>query len=177
MRTSAGPLLSGWGQYFPTLPAFFVVYLSISVHCEEQISHVKWQKQHHGQSYESGCKLQSIAHLDCRFSQWNQDGTCTYWVPRSLHAYSQAGTQLVKGGFRREETDQRSALEDYVYQIRMTKHLILLLFDFHNPLAVNLLPSYSKKTRCLIHIGNVCVSPCVTVILSLTNDSGKAIFS
>lgn len=135
-------------------------------------------KQHHGQSYESGCRLRSIAHLDCRFSQWNQDGTCTYWVPRSLHAYSQAGTQLVKGGFRREETDQRSALEDYVYQIRMTKHLILLLFDFHNPLAVNLLPSYSKKTaRCLIHIGNVFVSPCVTVILSLTNDSGKAIFS
>lgn len=36
--------------------------------------------------------------------------------------------QSCLGGFKGEETDQCSTLEDYLYQIRTTKHLILLLF-------------------------------------------------
>lgn len=66
----------------------------------------------------------------------------------------------VQGGFKEEETDQRSTLADYLYQIRMTKHLILQLLDFHNPLAVNYLftSHYSNKTEwCLIHKRNVCL--------------------
>lgn len=106
------------------------------------------------------CKVTALfsrAHLDCRSCQWSRGGTCIYWVPRSLHAYSQADTELFGGGFKEEETDQCSALEEYLYKIRMTKHLILLLLD----LAVNYLftPHYSNTTAwCLIHIGNVFVS-------------------
>lgn len=50
-------------------------------------------------------------------------------------------TQSYSGG---EEKDQCSALEDYLYKISVTKHLIPPLLD----LAVNYLftPHYSKKT-------------------------------
>lgn len=47
-------------------------------------------------------------------------------------------------GFKEEEGDQRSALKNHLYEIRVTKHLIPLLLD----LAVNDLftPHYSNNT-------------------------------
>lgn len=102
-------------------------------------------------------EFQARAYLDCRSCRWNQGGTCTYWVPRSLRAYSQAGTELFMEDSKGKRQISAATLEHYLYKIRMTKHLIPLLLD----LAVNYLftPHHSNKTAwCLIHIGNVFVS-------------------
>ena len=88
-------------------------------------------KKSHTQVQSNSCvhTFQAGAHLDCRSCRWSRGGTCIYWVPRSRHACSRADKELIKGGSKREDTDQCNALEDNLCKIRMTKHLIPLLLD------------------------------------------------
>lgn len=62
--------------------------------------------------------------------------------------------RAIQGGFKEEEKDQCGVLVDYLYEIRVTKHLIQPLLD----LAINDLftPHYSNMTAwCHIYRGDV----------------------